>query len=91
MTNHDIDMYLMHERLKRFENVTTDQALSRLQVMLKDIRHKISNYKDVSLEERAAGELRLLVHNREEYSNDGPHDDCTHWITAISRGHGACH
>ena len=84
MTNHDIDMYLMHQRLKRFESVTTDQALSRLQVMDRDIKHKIRNYKDVSLEERAAGELRLLIYNREEYSNDGRNDDCTQWIAAMS-------
>ena len=84
MTNHDIDMSLMYQRLKRFESVTTEQALSRLEVILKDIQHKVRNYKDVSLEERAAGELFLLIRDREEYSNDGPHDDCKHWITAVS-------
>ena len=80
--NRDIDAQLMVDRLRRYRNVTTDQARERLESLSESISVGIRDYKDVAPLEHQKGELLSLLDNRARWS-DYCCDDATHWAGAL--------
>ena len=80
--NKNIDAKLMVDRLRRYRNVTTDQARERLASLSESISVGIRDYKDVAPLEHQKGDLLCLLDNRERWS-DHCCDDATHWVAAL--------
>ena len=80
--NRDLDAKLMVDRLRRYRNVTTDQARERLESLSESISVGIRDYKDVAPLEHQKGELLCLLDNRARWS-DYCCDDATHWAGAL--------
>lgn len=80
--NRDIDAKIMVDRLRRYRNMTTDQAREHLESLSELILEGIRNYKDVAPLEHQKGDLLRLLDNRARWS-DYCCDDATHWAGAL--------
>ena len=80
--NRDIDAKIMVDRLRRYRNVTTDQARERLESLSQGISVGIHNYKDVAPLEHQKGELLCLLDDRARWSGYCC-DDATHWAGSL--------
>ncbi len=76
-TNREIDAEIMTRRLKWGRNITTQQALARIETLVAQKAEAIRNYKETRHIEHELGELRLLILHRDSWTEYC--DDCAHW------------
>lgn len=82
-SNRDIDAALMVRRLKWGLDITTEEATKQLEWHQERRSDEIRNYKDTRATERTLGELWLLLQHRKVWSEQGPFDDCSHWLESV--------
>ena len=79
-TNLDIDAHIMVCRLRGNVHLTTAEAEAMLKRTEAAIKDCVRNYKETRHLERDAGILRLLLNDRQTWSEQGAFDDCSHWV-----------
>ena len=80
--NKNLDAKIMVDRLRKYRNVTTEQAREQLESLAESISAGIRNYRDVTHLRRQEGELLCLLDNRSRWS-DYCCDDVAHWAGAF--------
>jgi hypothetical protein len=82
-SNREIDGQMMVQRLRWGRTIPTDRAKCYVEGYELTRSHAISNYKDTRQIERDLGDMRLLLSNRDMWSQEGAFDDCSHWVGEV--------
>ena len=80
--NRDVDCNIMSRRLRASYTLSTEDAKDQLCAYRKQRDSDLRNAKGVEQLDTRIGSLMMILHIREQWSQDGPFDDCTHWVAS---------
>ena len=80
--NQAIDAEIMSRTLQKGRDITTGEAVARIESLNELVKEGIRNYKDIRNLESERDLLLLLLKYRAHW-NEYCFDDCSHWTTEI--------